>query len=97
GVSCLLMPLTAWGVKSIPVDYMSHASALNTTLRQVSGAIGSAIFVSIMVKASTLGVYDSPIMNSIFGVEVSFMAVSALSLIGLIITIIYGKDKVTEC
>ncbi|MEG0480367.1 MAG: MDR family MFS transporter [Clostridium sp.] len=97
GVSCLLMPLTAWGVKSIPVDYMSHASALNTTLRQVSGAIGSAIFVSIMVKASTLGVYNSPIMNNIFGVEVSFMAVSVLSLIGLIITIIYGKDKKAGC
>lgn len=93
GGACLLMPLTAWGVKAIPSDLMSHASAINNTLRQVSGAVGSAVFVSVMVKASNLGLYETQQLNNIFGVEMSFIAVSILIIIGLVITLIFAKDK----
>ncbi len=47
-VGCILMPMLTWGVSSLPKEKTSDGSALLTSLRTISGAIGSAVFVSIM-------------------------------------------------
>ncbi len=36
GISMVLMPLTTWGIKTLDRELISHATAINNTLRQIS-------------------------------------------------------------
>ena len=44
-----MMPLVSWGLKGIKKEYTAHGTALLTSLRTISGSVGSAVFVSIMM------------------------------------------------
>ncbi len=46
-VGMLTMPLMTWGNASVPAPDMPHASALLTSLRNLAGALGVAVFVGI--------------------------------------------------
>lgn len=47
-IGCLMMPLVTWGMKDFGPEQMAHGTALLTSLRTIAGAIGAAIFVSLM-------------------------------------------------
>lgn len=47
-VGSIMMPLVTWGASSLPKDRTSDATALINSLRTISGAIGIAVFVSMM-------------------------------------------------
>lgn len=95
GISMMLMPLTVWGVKTLEEKYIPHATAINNTLRQMAGAIGTAVFISVMTKATISSKSLGAEMASIHGIDVSFFAASILCLLGFIIAIVYVKDKKT--
>lgn len=48
GIASLLQPLMTWAVNSVPVSYITHGTAIANTLRQVGGAVLSAVFISLM-------------------------------------------------
>ena len=48
GMSMVMMPIMTNGLNQLPMNKNPHGTALNNTLQQVSGAIGSAIFLTIM-------------------------------------------------
>ncbi|WEG14563.1 DHA2 family efflux MFS transporter permease subunit [Pullulanibacillus sp. KACC 23026] len=48
GMSMVMMPVMTNGMNQLPARFYPHGTAMNNTLQQVSGAIGSAILVSIM-------------------------------------------------
>lgn len=50
GMSLVMMPVMTNGLNQIPMDSNPHGTAINNTLQQVSGAIGSAILLTIMTK-----------------------------------------------
>jgi EmrB/QacA subfamily drug resistance transporter len=48
GMSMVMMPVMTNGLNQLPARYYPHGTAMNSTLQQVSGAIGSALLVTIM-------------------------------------------------
>lgn len=56
GMSLLMMPIQTAGMNQLPQTLNSHGSAMSQTLRNVAGALGTALLVTIMTnKASAEG------------------------------------------
>jgi len=59
GMSMVMMPVMTNGLNQLPAKNNPHGTAMNNTLQQVSGAIGSALLITVMnnrtkVKAEEL-------------------------------------------
>ncbi len=91
GLVMILSPLTTWGINSLHPQDIAHGSVINNTLRQVSGAIGSAILITVMTNAVKHSKKTSAILASIHGMNVSFRMASILIAIGLVGIILYVK------
>lgn len=50
GISLVMMPVMTNGLNQLPMKSNPHGTAMNNTLQQVSGAIGSALLLTIMTK-----------------------------------------------
>jgi EmrB/QacA subfamily drug resistance transporter len=48
GMSMVMMPVSTNGLNQLPARFYPHGTAMNNTLQQVSGAIGTAFLVTIM-------------------------------------------------
>ncbi|MBO2945591.1 DHA2 family efflux MFS transporter permease subunit [Paenibacillus sp. F411] len=48
GMSMVMMPIMTNGLNQLPMRYTPHGTAMNSTLSQVSGAIGTSLLVTIM-------------------------------------------------
>lgn len=48
GMSMVMMPVMTNGLNQLPARFYPHGTAMNNTMQQVSGAIGSALLVTIM-------------------------------------------------
>ena len=90
GIGLLLMPVFTWGMSTLDVKYTSDGTAVLTSLRTVAGAIGSALFVSIMVAATT----GDTVLEMIRGLNVAFIGIAVLTLgMPLIILIPFGRGR----
>ena len=52
GVALVMMNVTTSGMNSLPLDKISHGTAVNNTFRQVLSSIGTAILVSVLTTAT---------------------------------------------
>ncbi|QGQ44276.1 DHA2 family efflux MFS transporter permease subunit [Metabacillus sediminilitoris] len=48
GMSMVMMPVSTNGLNQLPKQFYPHGTAMNNTLNQVSGAIGTALLVTVM-------------------------------------------------
>jgi len=89
-ISMVMMPVTTAGLNVLPMHLIPHGSAMNNTFRQMAGAIGTALLVTIMAMAAkpSLGVE-----GMIYGVNVSFFVAGVISLIGFILSIFIKKER----
>jgi DHA2 family lincomycin resistance protein-like MFS transporter len=55
GLSMMFTPLMTDALGALPQSLYSHGSAILTTLQQVAGAAGTALFITVMTKASLSG------------------------------------------
>jgi len=58
GISMVMMPIMTNGLNQLPTRLNPHGTAANNTIQQVAGAIGTAIFVSIMNARSKSSAAD---------------------------------------
>lgn len=47
GLACISMPLNTAALNALPRELASHGSAVNNTVRQLAGAVGTAVIVTI--------------------------------------------------
>ncbi|MBP2058658.1 EmrB/QacA subfamily drug resistance transporter [Lactobacillus colini] len=52
GVSLVMMNVTTSGMNSLPLNKISHGTAVNNTFRQVLSSIGTAILVSVLTTTT---------------------------------------------
>jgi len=90
--ACILMPLVTWAMKDVPKYKTSDATALYNSIRFIGGAVGSALFISIMTKvANTIGKNkEDPRM---YGINIVFLIMSILSVIAFLIGIFGCRDS----
>lgn len=91
-IGCLMMPMVTWGTMGISKNKTAHATALLTSLRTISGAIGSAVFVGIMTMVANNSLASYGNSAQIHGLNVSFMSMAAVSGILLLIAV-FGVTK----
>lgn len=102
GISMIMMPAQTNGLNQLPPDFYPHGTAIMNTLQQVSGAIGTAVAVSILSAGQTRflsGVTDpeSPenqLAGFTSGVQNAFIFALVLAVIGLIISLFVKRVKV---
>jgi len=84
-IGCLMMPLVTWGINGLESQYTADGTALLNSLRTMAGAIGTAIFVSIMNLVASHSSY-------IFGLRIAFLIMSIFAMIMIIVAVICIKD-----
>ncbi len=47
GINFIMMPINTWSMSDFEGEIIPHANAVYSTLRQIAGSVGTAIFVSI--------------------------------------------------
>jgi MFS family permease len=93
-IGALMMPLLTWGTSTVELKKVADASSLLSSFRTISGSIGSAVFVGIMmvVGSSSVDKYgDSAFMH---GLNMSFAAMSASALLLVVLAVVgTGKNR----
>jgi len=88
GIGILLMPVVTWGMTDVPSYKASDATALLNSIRTIGGAIGSALFISIMTAVAKLVQNKKP-NPEMYGFNVVFLSMTGFSII-LFISGVYG-------
>lgn len=97
GSACCLSPANTYALSNLSGDDRVHGSAISAMLRQVAGAIGSAVCVAVMslVAAGNISLGEAQAqMNGISAVYVLFCVLSAVCF-ALALFCIGNKKKTT--
>ncbi|ORX57900.1 MFS general substrate transporter [Piromyces finnis] len=87
----LTMPVITWGMSRIPASKTTDGSATINSFRIVSGAIGTALFVSVMTTVTNF-VKDTKKEPQLYGINFVFLCMAILSFIILLFGI-FGCDS----
>lgn len=95
-IGCLMMPFVTWGIGSIDKAHTAHGTALLNSLRTISGAVGTALFVGIMnmVALRSMETYGSN--ADIHGLNVAFAVISVVAFALLFIAIVCIKKEARQ-
>ncbi|MCC2252183.1 DHA2 family efflux MFS transporter permease subunit [Virgibacillus sp. AGTR] len=90
GIAMVMMPVTTAGLNQLSVKLIPHGTAMNNTMRQVAGAIGTALLVTVMTNSA---VPDEGINGMIHGVNVSFIVAGVFAIIALILSFFIKRSQ----
>ena len=109
GISMVMMPVTTSGMNALPMNLISHGTAVNNTFRQVASSIGTAVLISILtnvtkdnlpkaslLKSLPLSYKDQAINATLSGYHAAFFVAVIFGLVGFIITFFLKKNKKIE-
>ena len=108
GLSFISMSLNTAGLNALPRELGSHGSAVNNTIRQLAGAIGTAVVITIYTTqatshASELSLENGSIaaiqlakLSSIFGSGDAYLFMLFLSFVALIFACFMPKKVATQ-
>ncbi|WP_438816825.1 DHA2 family efflux MFS transporter permease subunit [Umezawaea beigongshangensis] len=80
GIGLMLTPLMTDSLGALPDHLYSHGSAILSTLQQVAGAFGTAVFVTLAARGSL----DPTGIPDVDGLRVAFVAAGCVGVIALI-------------
>jgi EmrB/QacA subfamily drug resistance transporter len=100
GMALLLMPIQTLGLNQLPSRLNSHGTAISNTVRQVAGAVGTSLLVTVMTSRTAAHVQDMMasggttgeaqkhmIMEaSIQGINDSYLVIVGIGVIGLVLS-----------
>ncbi|MDC3412213.1 DHA2 family efflux MFS transporter permease subunit [Aquibacillus sp. 3ASR75-11] len=91
GVAMVMMPVTTAGLNQLPVHLIPHGTAMNNTMRQIAGAVGTALLVTVMTNNA---LPEQGLNGLIHGVNVSFIVAGITAIVGLVLAFfIKSKPK----
>ncbi|HLR09323.1 MAG TPA: DHA2 family efflux MFS transporter permease subunit [Bacillota bacterium] len=90
GISMVMMPVTTAGLNQLPTNVIQHGTAMNNTLRQVAGAVGTALLVTVM---TTNEIPEQGVSGLIHGVNVSFIVAGIAAVIALIMAFFIKNSR----
>lgn len=108
GISLVMMPVMTNGLNTLPMKAYPHGTAINNTLQQVSGAIGSAFLITLMntrtesaaadLMASGTAAENIGNMAMLEGINFSFFVSTFIALTALLLAFFIKKPQrpVTE-
>ncbi|KIZ53059.1 multidrug MFS transporter [Bacillus safensis] len=93
GVGMIMMPLTTAGINSLPPHLIPHGTAMNNTMRQIGGSIGTAVLVSIMSSSAANAELVNPLKSAVHGMNTSFFISGLIAVIGLVLSFFLKEKK----
>ena len=84
-LALMFTPLMTEALGSLPGDLYSHGSAILTTLQQVAGAAGTALFITVMTVFSGAGGVDEA------GIHAAFLVAAVVSLLVVAVAFLTGR------
>lgn len=102
GLSFITMPLNTAGLNALPKELITHGTAVNNTVRQIAGAIGTTVVVTIYTSKATdyagdlvhQGVTERiKELSSIFASSESYYFMMILAVVALVITLFTPLKK----
>ncbi len=93
GISILNMPLSTWGLNALDNSLIPHGSAINNTMRQIAGSIGTALLVTVMTMVSRATASQGYVASTLHGIHWAFMFSTLLSVVALILALIGVRKK----
>lgn len=89
GIAMVMMPSTTLGLNQLPNHLISHGTAMNNTFRQISGAVGTAVLVTITITAAS----DNSVAGAIHGVNIAFLVAGSIAAFGLLLSFAIRNPK----
>ncbi|OMF98616.1 DHA2 family efflux MFS transporter permease subunit [Paenibacillus sp. FSL R7-0337] len=100
GMALLLMPIQTLGLNQLPSRLNSHGTAISNTVRQVAGAVGTSLLVTVMTSrtathfqdiaasSGTAGETQQHMLmeSSIQGINDSYLVIVGIGIIGLLLS-----------
>lgn len=109
GISMVMMPVTTSGMNALPMNLISHGTAVNNTFRQVASSIGTAILISVLtnvtkdnlpaahlLKTLPLSYKNQAINATLSGYHAAFYVAVLFGIVGFIITFFLKTNKKME-
>ncbi|WP_313247692.1 MDR family MFS transporter [Sporosarcina ureae] len=90
GIAMIMMPSTTLGLNQLPTHLISHGTAMNNTFRQISGSIGTAALVTVMI---TSDLDNGTIAGQIQGVNTAFLVSGCISIVGLLLALLIKNPQ----
>ncbi len=90
GLSMVLMPTTTAGLNQLPPELIPHGTAMNNTMRQVAGSIGTGVLFTVMA-ATALNPKHYGVAGLIHGVDVAFLTATFFCVLALILSLFIRK------
>ncbi|MFC4947933.1 DHA2 family efflux MFS transporter permease subunit [Pseudonocardia sp. GCM10023141] len=92
GLALMFTPLMTDALGSLPANLYSHGSAIVTTLQQVAGAAGTAVFITVMTLGSAApgGAIDAA------GTHLAFLIAAIISLVVVALSLLVGRGAVAK-
>ncbi|WP_445182692.1 DHA2 family efflux MFS transporter permease subunit [Pseudonocardia sp. Cha107L01] len=87
GLSLMLTPLVTDALGQLPKDLDSHGSAIVSTLQQVAGAAGTALFITVMTLASSNAAGGTDVV----GARAAFLCAALIATATLPVTFLVGR------
>ncbi|MEG0373287.1 MDR family MFS transporter [Enterococcus viikkiensis] len=109
GISMVMMPVTTSGMNALPMNLISHGTAVNNTFRQVASSIGTAILISVLtnvtkdnlpkadlLKTLPLTYKNQAINATLSGYHAAFFVAVIFGVVGFAITFFLKANKKVE-
>lgn len=95
GLGLALMPIQTDALNDLPLELMSHGSAMYNTIRQIAGSLGTALLVTIMsistsnFAAENVGVSIEE--ATLHGIQIAYIVVTVISVVAAIMCLKLSK------
>ncbi|WP_166240087.1 DHA2 family efflux MFS transporter permease subunit [Paenibacillus turpanensis] len=109
GLSFITMPLNTAGLNALPRTLGTHGSAVNNTVRQIAGAVGTALVISVYSVQSARheanlsqgnvgasNVEEIATLSSVLGTSDSYRFMTTLAVIAVFLTFFMPKKSVPK-
>ena len=85
GLATIMTPLMTSSLGSLPPQYYSHGSAIFSTIQQLAGAAGTALFVTVMSTTATSRIASGvgEVAANQDGIHTAFLCGGVVSLIAV--------------
>lgn len=93
GISMVMMPLTTWGLNALENKFIAHGSAINNTMRQVAGSIGTSLLVTVMMIFTRSAARRGDPGATLYGIHMAFGVAAALSVTALLLCVFFVRRE----
>lgn len=110
GMAFVLMPVQTAGLNQLPATLNAHGTAISNTVRQVAGAIGTSLLVTVMTNRATTHFQDMAAAGdlaktskqhvmmeaAIQGINDAYLVIVGLGIVGLVLAFFIKRTAQTS-